>query len=201
MPIGPENPVCSWVGVPLLAQDGQAIGVLSVQHYDHDMYDRQTLEFLGQVASHMSLGIQKVRLFEERERQLAENARLFAAAQDHAAVAERQAQRMALVNRISLVLSSRLDQQEVLDLAAQELTGLFGADHTGILLFDEDGEWGTVVAEHPHSGALGARLSLANNPLIEELVASRRPVSIASIATDPRASAARRAYRRWGWYR
>jgi serine phosphatase RsbU (regulator of sigma subunit) len=59
------------------------------------------------------------------------------------------------------------------------------------LLFDEEGQWGTVVAEYPHSGARGARLPLAENPLIEELVASRRPVSIAAIATDPRAVAVR----------
>jgi phosphoserine phosphatase RsbU/P len=198
VPQGPENPVRSWAGVPLLAQDGEAIGVLSVQHYDPDMYDQQTLDFLGQVASHISLGVQKVRLFEERERQLAENARLFAEAQDHAAAAERQAQRMELVNRISLVLSSRLDQQEVLDLAAQELVRLFWADHTGILLFEEQGQWGIVIAEYPLSGALGVQLPLANNPIIEELIISRRPVCITSIATDPRAVAVRDNLERLG---
>src|SRR4029453_2202255 len=84
MPMGPENPVRSWAGVPLLAKDGEPIGVLSVQNYEADRYDGQTRDLLGQVASHISLGVQKVRLFAE--------------ARDHAAAAERQAQRMELVN-------------------------------------------------------------------------------------------------------
>jgi sigma-B regulation protein RsbU (phosphoserine phosphatase) len=185
VPLGPDNPVRSWAGVPLLAQDGQTIGMLSVQHYEPNMYDQQTLEFLAQVASHVSLGVQKVRLFGERERQLIENARLFAAAQDHAAMAERQAQRMALVNRISLLLSSRLDLQEVLDLAAKELVGLFWADHTGIMLFEEERDQCTVVAEFPKKGTLGVSVPLTSTPLIAKLFENRRPLVINSVETDP----------------
>ncbi|HEX5692235.1 MAG TPA: GAF domain-containing protein, partial [Roseiflexaceae bacterium] len=191
VPLGPENPVRTWAGVPLLAKDGEAIGVLSIQHYVADSYDQQTLEFLGQVATHVSLGVQKARLFEERERQLAENARLFAEAQAHAAAAERQAQRMELVNRIALVLSSRLDLQEILDLANQELVQLFWADHTGIVLFDEDQQWGTVVSEYPASGAVGLRLPIFTNPMTEEALVTRRPVCVTSVATDPRTAAVR----------
>jgi serine phosphatase RsbU (regulator of sigma subunit)/putative methionine-R-sulfoxide reductase with GAF domain len=198
IPLGPDNQVRSWAGVPLLAKDGESIGVLSVQNYAPDMYDQQTIDFLGQVASHVSLGVQKVRLFEERERQLAENARLFAEAQAHAAAAERQAQRMDLVNRISLLLSSRLDQQEVLDLAAQEVVRLFWADHTGILLFDEQQQWGNVVAEYPPSGQPPERLPLIDNPMMNELIASQRPVYIESIATDPRAATVRDSLGRIG---
>ncbi|HEX9441878.1 MAG TPA: GAF domain-containing protein, partial [Roseiflexaceae bacterium] len=157
----------SWAGVPLLAKDGEPIGVLSVQDYEAGLYDQQTLDFLSQVASHVSLGVQKVRLFKERERQLAENARLFAEAQAHAAAAERQAQRMELVNRISLVLSSRLDLQEILDLAAEELVRLFWADHAGIALFDADERSGTIVAEYPDSGLKDSRVSVAGNPISE----------------------------------
>jgi GAF domain-containing protein len=197
IPVGPENPVRSWAGVPLLAGD-EAIGVLSIQDYQPDMYDQQTLDFLGQVASHVSLGVQKVQLFEERERQLAENARLFAEAQAHAAAAERQAQRMELVNRISLVLSSRIDLHELLDLAGQELVRLFWCDHTGIALFDEDLQWGTVVSEYPASGAAGLRLHLVGNPMTEEALATRRPVCIASVETDPRAAAVRDELKRIG---
>jgi phosphoserine phosphatase RsbU/P len=62
----------AWVGVPVLAEDGKAIGVLSVQHYDPGRYDAQTIEFLGQVASHISLGVQKIALLRDRERQIRE---------------------------------------------------------------------------------------------------------------------------------
>jgi serine phosphatase RsbU (regulator of sigma subunit) len=143
------------------------------------------------VATHVSLGIQKARLFEERERQLVENARLFAEAQAHAAAAERQAQRMELVNRIALVLSSRLDLKEILDLANEELVRLFWADHTGIVLFDDDQQWGTVMSEYPNSGAVGLRLPIVGNMMTQEALATRRPVSVTSVATDPRAAAVR----------
>jgi GAF domain-containing protein len=184
MPMGPENPVRSWAGTPLLAKDGESIGVLSVQSYDPEMYDGQTLDFLGQVASHVSLGVQKVRLFAE--------------ARDHAAAAQRQAQRMELVNRISLLLSSRLDLQEILDLANQELVRLFWADHVGTILFDEDGQSGVVVAEYPATGVVGVRLPIAGNAMTEEALATRRPVCVTSVETDPRAEMVRAELMRIG---
>jgi serine phosphatase RsbU (regulator of sigma subunit) len=195
---GIERHARAWAGVPLLAKDGESIGVLSLQDYRPDLYDEQTVDFLRLVASNFSVGVQMVRLFEERERQLVENARLFDEARAHAESAERQAERMELVNRISLLLSSRLDQQEILDLAAQEVVRLFRADHTGTVLFDEAMAWGTVVAEYPARGAVGLQVPLADNPLIDELLTLRRPVCITSTASDERARVSRAIFERLG---
>lgn len=197
-PFGNDWVVRSWVGVPLLAKGGEPIGLLSLQDYQSYLYDEQTVEFLSQVASHVSLGVQKVRLFEDRERQIQANAHLFSAAQAHAAAAERRAHEIELVYRISSVLSSRLDQQEILDLASQELVQLFWADHTGTVLFDEGMPWGTVVAEYPPRDALGVQVPLANNLLHNELLSSRRPVCITSTESDPRAEASRATFRQLG---
>src|SRR5262249_23558129 len=41
---GNERHARSWAGVPLLAKEGETIGVLSVQHYEPNLYDEQTLE-------------------------------------------------------------------------------------------------------------------------------------------------------------
>jgi signal transduction histidine kinase/DNA-binding response OmpR family regulator len=60
--------VRSWIGAPLLAEDGAAIGVLSVQDYAAHVYDEQTLAFLNKVTSHMSLALQKVQLFNDLQR-------------------------------------------------------------------------------------------------------------------------------------
>ncbi|HWQ12919.1 MAG TPA: GAF domain-containing protein, partial [Roseiflexaceae bacterium] len=179
----PDQPR-SWAGVPLLDQDARPIGVIALQDGRAYQYDQQTLEFLSQVASHLSLGIQKVQLFEQRERQIDENARLFAQAQAHAAAAERKAKQMALVHRVTLALSSRIDPQEILELACQELVGLFWADHAGIVLFDEDGEWGTVVAEYPQSAVRGSRIPLTSE-LMRQLIEGRQPITIDSVATSP----------------
>lgn len=193
-----KDPARAWVGVPLLAKDGEAIGVLSLQDYQPYRYDEQTVEFLRRLGSHVSLAVQKVRLFEDRERQVNENARLFAEACTHAAAAERQAHLMELVYRIASVLSSRLDQQEILDLAAQELVRLFWADHVGIMLFDEQVTQGTVVAEYPASGALGIVVPLTDNPIMTDFFATGRPVCIAATETDPRADISREIFRQLG---
>ncbi len=172
----------SWVGVPLLAEDVEPIGVISVQDEQPYRYDEQTVEFLSQVASHLSLGVQKVNLFQERERQIRENARLFAEAEAHAATAERQAQRMALIHRISLLLNQRIDPQETLDLAVEELAKLFGTEHVGILLFDEAGRSGTVVAEYPRGVQLKERVVGVERELTRHFAAGRRPLLIESVA-------------------
>ncbi len=189
-PIGPANPVRAWAGVPLVARDGELIGVLAIQDYRPCRYDEGTIEFLSQVASHVSLGIQKVRLFQERERLLDE-------ARANADSAERQAHRMELVQRIAALLSARLDQQEILDLAARELVQLFWADHTGTVIIDEDGR-GVVAAEYPPTGIVGLKLDQRNNPIIERIAATRRPVVIIDPANDPLAVMSRDLWRTLG---
>jgi GAF domain-containing protein len=196
--VSPKTPARSWVGVPLLAKDGEPIGVLSLQDYKAYCYDEQTIELLNQVASHVSLGIQKVRLFEERERQVRKNARLFTEARAHAEAAQEQAKRMELVHRITALLNTRLDQQEILELAASELVQLFWADHIGIILFDDEMEWGTVVSEYPYIGSLGVRVPLQDNLIMQEFLASYHPICITAIETDPRAEVSRAIWRALG---
>ncbi|NTV64150.1 MAG: SpoIIE family protein phosphatase, partial [Oscillochloris sp.] len=195
--VGPANEVRSWAGVPLVARDGELIGVLSVQDYRPYRYDAGTIGFLGQVASHLSLGVQKMRLFAATEAQALENARLAQAAQAHAAAAERQATRMELVQRIASLLSSRRDLEEVLQIASRELVKLFWADHTGTLLIRPDG-LGYVAAEYPETGILGLTLDLRQNPLAKVIAGNRRPIVISDTETDLLATSIREQWRRMG---
>jgi sigma-B regulation protein RsbU (phosphoserine phosphatase) len=189
-PIGPANPVRSWAGVPVVARDGELIGVLSIQDYRAFRYDSQTIDFLSQVASHISLGVQKVRLFAERDR-------LIATAQAHAEGAERQAHRMELVNRIASVLSARLDQQEILEIAARELVQLFWADHTGTVLLTSP-DTGLIVAEYPDTGIVGMTLDLQANPIVATIAETRRPVIISDFDHDPLAAQSKELWRSLG---
>ncbi|MCX7789627.1 MAG: GAF domain-containing protein [Chloroflexaceae bacterium] len=188
--VGPARLVRSWAGVPVVARDGELIGVLSIQDYRPYRYDGGTIDFLHQVASHVSLGVQKVRLFQERERLLRE-------AQSHAEALERQTHRLELVNRMASVLAARLDQQEILELAARELVQLFWADHTGTVLFT-DPDMGMVVAEYPDTGTVGLPIPLQGNPLVEQVIATRRPVVIEDIEHDPLAERSRERWRAMG---
>lgn len=190
LPNGPANSVCSWAGVPLVARDGELIGVLAIQDYRAYCFDSGTLDFLGQVASHVSLGVQKLRLFGERERLLSE-------ARAHADAAERQAHRMELVHRIGALLSARLDQREILEIASRELVQLFWADHTGTVLLGSDGV-GYVAAEFPDSGIVGASIEVAGSPLTNALMATRRPAVISDFDNDPLAAVSREQWRALG---
>ncbi|WP_298406453.1 GAF domain-containing protein [uncultured Chloroflexus sp.] len=196
-PIGSAHLMRSWVGVTILAHHEEAIGVIVLQDERPYQYDNGTIDFLAQIVSLISLAVQKVQLFEERERQAHENARLFEAAQAHAVAAEQQAARMALVNRIAGLLAARLDQQAILDIAARELVQLFWADHTGLVLFHDD-ETGEVVAEYPPTGILGMTIDLRHNLLIKSLCTTRRPQMITDIETDPRAMISRDRWREMG---
>ncbi|MEI8166618.1 MAG: GAF domain-containing protein, partial [Chloroflexales bacterium] len=188
--IVPTQTVRSWVGVPVVARDGELIGVLSIQDYRPYRYDSGTLDLLSQVASHISLGVQKVRLFRERELLLIE-------AQTHAEAAERQAHRIELVHRIASVLSARLDQQEILDIAARELVQLFWADHTGTVMLTDDVH-GYLAAEYPDTGSVGSELDLRTNPATKRLAETRRPVVITDIEHDPLALESRDLWRSLG---
>ncbi|MEF3275680.1 MAG: GAF domain-containing protein [Chloroflexus sp.] len=196
-PIGSAHLMRSWVGVPILAHNEAAIGVLVLQDERPYQYDDGTVEFLAQIASLISLAVQKVQLFEEREQQARENARLLQSAQAHAIAAEQQAARMALVNRIAGLLAARLDQQAILNIAVRELAQLFWADHTGLVVFHND-ETGEVVAEYPPINLVGLKINLRDNPLVDVLRATRRPQVILDIETDPRAAMSRDQWRALG---
>lgn len=195
--IGSVHLMRSWVGVPILSYNQTAIGVLVLQDERPYRYDDDTVDVLAQIANLISLAVQKVQLFEERERQVRENARLFEAAQAHAIAAERQAARMALVNRIAGLLAARLDKQEILEIATRELVQLFWADHTGLVLF-QDEETGVVAAEYPPTGIVGSVIDLWQNPLVDALRTTRRPQVILDIESDPRAAVSRERWREMG---
>ncbi|RRR69238.1 MAG: GAF domain-containing protein, partial [Candidatus Viridilinea halotolerans] len=163
-------PPRSWVGVPVVARDGEMMGVLMLQDRRPYRFDNGTIDFLNQVTSHISLGVQKVRLFQERERLLRET-------RSHARAAEMQAYRIALVHRISTLLASSLDLQNVLDLASRELVQLFEVDHSGTVIIENE-EHGYVAAEYPLTGVVGMPLDMRDNVIVKHTNATRRPVII-----------------------
>ncbi|PDW00421.1 GAF domain-containing protein [Candidatus Viridilinea mediisalina] len=188
--VGRTTPPRSWVGVPIVAPDGEIMGVLMLQDYRPQRFDSGTIDFLGQVASHISMGVQKVRLFAERERLLVE-------ARTHAQAAELQAHRIALVHRITTLLASSLDLDEILDLAAKELVQLFEVDHSGTVIIESE-EYGYVAAEYPLTGVIGLPLDMRDNVIVKHLNATRRPVIISGFDQHPLAVQAGDVWRAMG---
>ena len=138
-------------------------------------------------------------LLEAASQQMAigvENARLYRDARSTAAIAERRADNLALVHRISRLISSSLDPQAVVRITAEQMVQLFGVDHCGIMLFDESGAHGEVVAEFPARGALGARAIFEPGDFLEDQPGRGQPGYVTDIGADPRLRALRHIARR-----
>ncbi|NJP04626.1 MAG: SpoIIE family protein phosphatase [Chloroflexaceae bacterium] len=106
----------------------------------------------------------------------------------YARQSERYALRIAEVNRFSLVMSSHLNQTEILDIAAQEIARLFDIEHVSIVLFDVQQQIGTLVAEYPLTQLHGLQITLPADPSSQQLLHSEQAIVIEGATTDPRTS-------------
>jgi GAF domain-containing protein len=115
-----------------------------------------------------------------------ENQTLLREARKSAAQLAQQVQALQTVNQLATGISSFTSERALLDYAVENLVAANGVDHVGLMLFDADGEWGTVVAEYPAQGALNSKLEVRSNPTILALQQDpERPVVIQSVQTDP----------------
>jgi len=180
-----ETNALSWMGVPLESRDGRPIGVLAVQSRRPDAYDERDLKFLEAVGHQLALDV--------------ENAQLYAAARDSAAMAERRADNLQLLHRISRLVNSSLDPQVVLGIAAEQLTRVFGVDHCAIAVYDGPGWRGEIVAEYPSIGARGRRVAFENvEDFAGDLQDLGQPIWITDPLHDPRMRPARDLLRTFG---
>ncbi len=81
---------------------------------------------------------------------------------------QEKTRRLESLNRVSILLSSSLDRNRVLSLAAEQMMRLMEVDHCGIALIDEPGVAAHMVAEYPPTVLAGSALSLHNNALLAE---------------------------------
>jgi signal transduction histidine kinase/ActR/RegA family two-component response regulator len=69
--IGGDGTIRSWIGVPMMSSDGRAIGMLSLQHEDANIYSDHDQRFLEHVATAVAIAIEKAMLLQERDREIA----------------------------------------------------------------------------------------------------------------------------------
>ena len=145
--IGDAREPLSALYVPLMSGNS-VVGVMNLQHYDADAFQETDLKLLGIIANQAATAIQ--------------NARLFAATQQHAADLQAQTERLALVNRVSARLAQTLDVEMIYSIALNELQTALNAQYAGLMLFpsDAEGEFGQLVLDtYPGAGPRPNRLS------------------------------------------
>lgn len=82
-------------------------------------------------------------------------------------------------------IPSESDFEDTLTAVCEAAVTLGGVNHSGLVLFSHNYEYGEVMAEYPprHLSVVGKQFSIAGAPLEEELVHSRRPIILPDVAS------------------
>lgn len=91
---------------------------------------------------------------------------------------ERRARNLMLINRISTTLTSLLDAYEILDLTVQHVVEISGADYGSVLILEQDGQHGRIIAERPSHQLADFRLSLPSLPSVRQVLETGVPYAI-----------------------
>ena len=180
-----ESAPAAWegaiIGLPLKIGD-RVVGVMSVAYREpHELVDSE-LRVLQMLADQAAIAIENARLFEETK--------------EHIARLEKKTRDLEVVHEVSRLVSSSLDLNHVLDTAAKEVVTVFGADHSGIMLFDEERRHGQVLAEHPSTGAVAECIPVEGYLGAERMIAERQPLMIKDVQDDPLMAALRETMQR-----
>jgi GAF domain-containing protein len=169
------------VGLPL--KIGQrVVGVMSVAYRKPRTWPETELRVLRMLADQAAIAIENAHLFEETRQNVA---RL-----------EKKTRDLELVHQVSRLISSSLDLDHILETTVEQMVEVFAADHSGILLFDQDGHSGRIVAECPSSGAREEVIPVHGYQAAERIISEREPLIIEDVQNDPMMVAVREMMRR-----
>ena len=170
-PAAAERPTRSWLGAPLISK-GEVIGLLALDKTEPRFYQPHHEQLALAFANQVAVALENARLFEESDRRTAE--------------LDRQAQRLALLNRVSQQMVQSLDIDNVLQIALDEIGRALDFDHGSALLFDFEANVGRLRAEYPRPDALEPRrITLHDNPVVEHVRVTGAPLPIEDAQSDP----------------
>lgn len=144
----------SWLIVPMAVQ-GKAAGLILLGKLTPMGYTQKD------ASSAFALGRQGAVALE--------TTRLEAQSRANLQVLQQRARRLASINRITGVITSSLDRDEVFFMTAQLLIELFEADHCSIAMLVEPGDKAVVTAEYPDTGSVGLEIPVLDNRTLEFL--------------------------------
>jgi signal transduction histidine kinase/putative methionine-R-sulfoxide reductase with GAF domain len=161
-------PVAGWIGIPLLVEE-HPIGVITLDKIDVGFYTQRHASMAFAVASQTAVALQ--------------NARLHAQFRLSLDALEQRNQRLSAIHRVSSMLSSTLDRDEMLTTAARQFTEIFQVDLCSIVLVDARHTDTPLAVEYPVLGIQGLRLLLKQRPFYEQL-ADGRLIAIEDVDTS-----------------
>ncbi len=172
-----EAGVRSLIVAPVISRQ-KGIGVLSVSSHQVATYTQNDVQVVLALASQAAIAI--------------ENARLLEKAKTNAQTMARRARNLLMINRISTTLASSLNAAEIFGEATQHLVELMdNVHHSSVLIFEPNAQYGQIVAEYPDLGATKERIPIDDNPTVERVIATRKPLIVSDVANDPVVEAVR----------
>jgi transcriptional regulator with GAF, ATPase, and Fis domain len=125
----------SYASAPIL-REGVVIGFLNV-------YSRHPNTFT-------SLHAYYLQAFALQAGNAIRNAQLFAATQQHAISYEQQANRLALINRVSARIAQAIRLEDIYEIMTEELQTALNVSYAGLILYEGAGIGHLVMDTHPH---------------------------------------------------
>lgn len=147
-------------------QAGKTIlGVVNAESSQPDAFTESDERLLTTLAGQLATAIAKVRLLESERR---------------------RRQEAEILRQVSAALTSTLDLQQVLDNILLHLEKLIPCDSACVFLRED--RYVRAMAGHrlPHPASVIGQLFPADNPLVEEIYRTARPVILADAQADPR---------------
>ena len=173
-----------WLGVPLIFGD-RLIGMLALDKYEKAFYTPEYAQLAMSFAAQAAVAIENARLFETER-----------VAREHA---EAQSRQMAALNRVAQAVTSTLDLQSVLDVAAREMAHLLNARSVGIGLLNHKKSELRVVAYYSQGdepSAVGLIISVEGNLATQQVIETGQSVLLSDAQNTPLQDEATRAVMR-----
>ena len=169
-----QHRIRSAVSVPV-ACPSEPLGVLLLHNFDEaNAFTSDDVALASSLAGSAAIAIVNARLYEETRR---------------------QAERLALVNRLSASVGDSVDLEQTLGLAVLGLNLALETNRVAITLFDEAAERAGYSAQYSEPGLKsveGHRSPLVGTPLMREVMTFRMARAVSDARTDPRIAEARR---------
>lgn len=172
-----------WLLAPMTVGDHTA-GIIALGRFKPNAYREEDSNMAFTLARQAGVAIETARL----QMRLRANLRN----------SELRARRLASIDRITSIIASSLDRNEVLHISAQLMCELFNVDHCGIVLIDDEAQDAMLAAEYPDKGNYGIRWGVGGNELMRKMFQYNTVLSLPSVLTDELDEVTRKALIRVG---
>jgi putative nucleotidyltransferase with HDIG domain len=153
----------SWLGVPILLGDA-VVGIVSVQSYTANTYDKEEEQFLVTIADQVAVAIQRARLDEETQQRLVE---------------------LEAMNEISSALRAALTSREMLPSLLDATLRAFGANAGLAILYDWERTTPSEIAARGWFAEISHALAYSREGIVDHAITTGQAYIAREFRADP----------------